>query len=276
MIYWQSNNDSISFNNLSSGDNAEEDCDSIFENIVLEKEQETNLNQVFHRISNSNLIAKDDIILNNALINRLLQQETHPLFFVVRCICFTITFYCQYSLNYINSTFTKDTDILREYIKIYKNYIDTAIGMNDYCENINVAMNYCYETLCKDNLSTPKFSIFRLFVLIWNKELSTQLNNHQSMLTRCKQSIISLFSISINEFTDTLELKVKGDSNNISNKFKDNYDNISSIGESFSTKYISNINESYNPLYTLTNDNSFGSESGLKIEASLANNLIEQ
>jgi len=53
---------------------------------------------------------------------------------------------------------------VNEYVKRYKSFVDTAIYMNDYLENLNVIVNYVYDILWKGFPSFPKFSILRFMV----------------------------------------------------------------------------------------------------------------
>lgn len=234
-----------------------------FNNLTFEKKIEDNQNI---SSSCSCLIEGDPIELNKDLVNKMLQNETNPLFFVINCICLTMTFYCQFAMNYLFLSFTKDSDILNEYIKIYKNYIDTAIGFNDYCENVNVGLNYCYEEIWKDQLAFPKFSIFRLLILTWNRELTNRLNkNDTTMLGSLKNSLLSIVSKSLNEFNEKAQIK----SNCYVRQSKDIEE--CSIEESISTKYSSIFqSESINQLNPMSIDDC------LQEEESINTSIMEQ
>lgn len=233
---WHNNDDNnnsfISFNSAIDDFNDNELCFN--NNLSFDKPIETEMELEHEGQSNCLIEEGHPIELNQDLVNKMVQNEDNPLFFVINCICLTMTFYCQYAMNYLFLSFNnQDTDILNEYIKIYKNYIDTAIGFNDYCENVNVAMNYCYEEIWKDQLAFPKFSVFRLLVLTWNKELTNWLNkNDNTMLRSLKNSLLAIVEKSLNEFTEKAQLK-----NSCDRKGKENEE--ISIEESVSTKYSS-------------------------------------
>ena len=62
------------------------------------------------------------------------------------------------------------------------------------CENINVATNYIYEITCPDYPIFPKFSIFRLFMKTWFREMSSNISEFDSFFSFFKLNISGIYS----------------------------------------------------------------------------------
>lgn len=138
-------------------------------------------------------------------IKEQLANEANILFFILKCLCMTLMFHCQYTMTYLYHSFHSIDNpniLLSEYLKRYKNYVETAIDLNDQLENVNVAMNYLYESFFSNYPSFPKFSIFRMCMLIWNNEMNTLIDDNESMLSWIKMSFISLYSNTLHDGLD--------------------------------------------------------------------------
>lgn len=88
----------------------------------------------------------------------------------------SVTHFCQLSYNYI--TKYSDKYLINDYVKRYKSYVDASVHLNEYLENFNVLVNSVYEQLSNNSVS-PKFSIFRLMTITWNREVLQKLESDQ-------------------------------------------------------------------------------------------------
>jgi hypothetical protein len=84
--------------------------------------------------------------------------------------------FCEFSCNYIKKYKNDDLLFLNEYSKRYRHYVDAAIHLDRYFENFSVIINYLYDLITSTKYS-PKFSILRMMIKMWNKEV---LENIQS------------------------------------------------------------------------------------------------
>jgi hypothetical protein len=50
--------------------------------------------------------------------------------------------------------------------------------MNDFLENLNVIINYCYEYFNPNVEHYPKFSVLRMMITIWNREVLFKLKDN--------------------------------------------------------------------------------------------------
>ena len=98
-------------------------------------------------------------------LNKLEMGTTHcRILFALNCLSLSITHFCKISFSYLFKYINDDNMFVNEYVKRYKSFVDTAIYMNDYLENLNVIVNYVYDILWKGFPSFPKFSILRFMV----------------------------------------------------------------------------------------------------------------
>lgn len=91
-------------------------------------------------------------------------SRNHHLLGLLNSIVLSLTYFCKISLQYIMKYQHNHHLFLDCFIKRYKAYVDAAIHFNEQMENLNVLVNYCYETIFKDYPKDPKFSIYRLMV----------------------------------------------------------------------------------------------------------------
>ena len=73
---------------------------------------------------------------------------------------------------YMNSFYNEQrkTELIKEYIKRFNNFIQASKYINSQCENINIVINYLDKDILKSYPHFPKFSIFRLCMKIWYNE----------------------------------------------------------------------------------------------------------
>ena len=67
------------------------------------------------------------------------------------------------------------------------------------CVNINLAMNYLYESMFPDYPKFPKFSIYRMCLKIWFSEINTHLIGKNTLLFEIKEILSSIFSETLKE-----------------------------------------------------------------------------
>ena len=142
-------------------------------------------------------------IIDFKLIEKVINGENNKLFFLLKCIHLSISSFCQQTMHYLYSTYKNEQyEFIKEYNKRYKNFIDTAILINEICENVNVTVNYLYEKILKDYPSFPKFSIFHLLLKIWYREAINKINEYDSIISILKHNILSIF---LNFFSNDLD-----------------------------------------------------------------------
>ena len=116
--------------------------------------------------------------------------------FLMKVLIATLKHYCILSYNYLNKQLDitnnafeaidtdNDEEFLQNFYMRYKNYTETAIEFNDKYRHINLIVNFIYEKM--NTFSFPKFSLLRMFMIIWHnevtKKLSTSLVNKLSHL----------------------------------------------------------------------------------------------
>ena len=145
----------------------------------------------------------ESIIIDFKLIEKVINGENNKLFFLLKCIHLSISSFCQQTMNYLYSTYKNDQyEFIKEYNKRKKNFIDSAIIINEICENLNVVVNYLYEKILKDYPFSPKFSIFRLLLKIWYREATNKINEYDSIISILKHNILSIF---LNFFSNDLD-----------------------------------------------------------------------
>ena len=188
----------------------------------------------------------DEDIIDANFINDLLTNEDNPLLYFLKLLYLTISLFCKETMGYLCTSFKNDsnfnyTDLFKEYIKRFNNFIIVCEKLNRKCENINVVVNYLDNELLPSYPHFPKFSIFKFCVKIWYNEMRSKITEDGSLLFIIKNGILNLFSDFINE--DYLKM-------------------------SLNPSYISNTScNSYEPLF-----NSKGSKFNLSQSFSLINN----
>lgn len=108
---------------------------------------------------------------------------------VVLLVIKTILNFCEFSYSYINKYKYDNILFLNEYSMRYRHFVDIAIHINNYLENLNVIINYLYEHFFNAKYN-PKFSFFRLFMKMWNKVVLKNIEDEEG-LTRKMKTILS-------------------------------------------------------------------------------------
>ena len=102
--------------------------------------------------------------------SRIINKEGNPLITLLITLYLTISFFCVFTyleiVNFKNSDFL----LLDNFIKRYKSFVDGAIYINNNLENLNVLINLLYEKFLNGSKSLePKFSIYRLMIILYNR-----------------------------------------------------------------------------------------------------------
>lgn len=158
---------------------------------------------------------------------------------------------------------SNDQLFLNEYLKRYKSYIDCSIYMNDYLENFNVLVNYAYElSNTKSKLHVfPKFSILRLMILTWNKEVLNKISTENNLLS---QKIVNLYSSYLLKDLNKIAMPTYGDSSFLKvsgyNQEDADFDDLSVY--SMSTNYSNTRGSISSSLASSSNSSSTNSKNG--------------
>ena len=220
-----------------------------------------------------NIIEKNENIIDDKFIDKLLLNEDNPLLYIIKLIYLSISSYCKETICYLLTTYNDDnTMLINNYTKRFDNFIESAKQINSQCENINISVNYLYKYLFTNYTNFPKFSIFRLCIKIWYKESSSFLvqNNNITLLNKIKNSIINLYSDIIKYDINTIKnFSFISNSNNEFFNKKEKLSLCSSICI-FNSENISNDNNyskfiPFGSLYDDNNSKYYIIEKGLKI-----------
>lgn len=202
------------------------------------------------------------------LVIKELQNNSNDLIFLLNSLFLTIIHFCKVTYLYIMIHQNNDILFLDEYNKRFKSYVEAAIHLNNYLENLNVIVNYCYDLLplniniqISGNLNQPKFSILRYMMITWNREVLDKIN--------CKENDFLILEKSMNIYENFLRKEILNFSclseeflNNKESDSKESkeqehfiggeyisiyeFDNLSMI--SGSTNYSNNVISSSNPF----------------------------
>ena len=146
--------------------------------------------------------------INDELISKLLKQEKHPFFYLIKLIYISIKTFCKCSISHLLYIFhiseeTKREErkaiLIHEYLKFFNNFVDTCTIIDEKCVNVNLVMNYLYEKLFPDYPKFPKFSIYRMCLKIWFAEINMHLIGKNTLLFEIKEILSSIFSETLKE-----------------------------------------------------------------------------
>ena len=161
-----------------------------------------------HKIEDNLEEIHEKYIINDELINKLLKQEKNPFFYLIKLIYISIKIFCKCSISHLLYTYhiTEETKreerkaiLIHEYLKFLNNFVDTCTIIDEKCVNINLAMNYLYESIFPDYPKFPKFSIYRMCLKIWFSEINTHLIGKNTLLFEIKEILSSIFSETLKE-----------------------------------------------------------------------------
>lgn len=223
-------------------------------------------NQKEKKMDNLDEIYEKNII-NDSIIDKLLNNEKNPFFYIIKLIYLSFNIFCKAAICHLLNSYSDLEDIkaedgkylINEYLLHFNNYVDSCILINKKCSNINIVMNYLYNELYENYPKFPKFSIFRMCIRIWFTEANTHLIGENTLLSKIKDKICSIFSNNLKEeLFSKMEDCSKNNKINTYNSTKANFDK-KSFG--LNTSYI--LFKSDNPSFKTNNIFSpfdFGSE----------------
>ena len=249
-----------------NNDSFDEEETNIYYKEYLKNEKEKvldNLEEIFEKN-----------IINDEIIDKLLNNEKYKIFYIVKLIYLSISIFCKATICHLLNNFSDIEEckyeegkyLINEYLLSFNNFVDSCILINKKCININIAINYLYKELFENYPDFPKFSIFRMCIRIWFTEANTHLIGKNSLLSKIKDKLASIFSNNLkeelfNKMEDNLKNKNsfnsksviydKSKSFNLSTSFmlfnSDNLNNkmndyFSPYG--FGSKYINTYNDS--------------------------------
>ena len=184
--------------------NNNDSFDEVERNMIYEEYKESENNKIKDNLEE----IYEKYIINDEILDKLLKYEKNPLFYLIKLIYLSITTFCKSSIghllyNFINSEGIdeekKQAILINCYLKSFNNFIDTCTIIDEKCVNINIAMNYLYESLFQDYPKFPKFSIYRMCLRIWFAEINTHLIGKNTLLYEISEILTSIYSETLKE-----------------------------------------------------------------------------
>jgi len=201
--------------------NSKDNDDNLFEQTEKEAIYKEYLEIEKNKIGDNLEEIYEKYIINDELIEKLLKKEKNPLFYLVKLIYLTISTFCKSSIGHLLYVFhnTEETKreerkaiLINEYLKFFNNFVDSCSIIDDKCVNINIAMNYLYQSLFEEYPKYPKFSIYRMCLKIWFAEINTHLIGKNTLLYEIRDILSSTFSETLKEeLLNKMEQKDKSD-----------------------------------------------------------------
>lgn len=166
-----------------------------YEKYLIFKFRQSQLNSSKMFVDDMNPINSDETIFSTTCTNtyssKIIEdyqiKSSNNILCLLHSIVLTMVHFCKLSFQYIIKYQNDEKFFLDSIIKRYSSFVEAAIYINENLENINVVVNYLYETLFKDCPNNPKFSIYRLMIVIWHREVTTPLTD-----LKYKNNLISL------------------------------------------------------------------------------------
>ena len=184
--------------------NDNDSFDEMERNMIYEEYKETENNKI-----EDNLDEIDEkYIINDELLNKLLKYEKNPLFYIIKLIYISISTFCKSSISHLLNIFInteeingdkRNTILINSYLKSFNNFVDTCTIIDEKCVNINISMNYLYESLFEEYPKFPKFSIYRMCLRIWFAEVNTHLIGKNTLLYEISEILSSIYSETLKE-----------------------------------------------------------------------------
>ena len=204
MDFFNLKNNSFLFElNKDFGD-SDDSFDEMERNKIYEEYNESQTNKIEDNLEE----IYEKYIINDELINKLLKYEKNQLFYLIKLIFLSIITFCKSLISHLLYTFINSEEkeiekrkaiLINSYLKSFSNYIDACSIIDEKCVNINLAMNYLYESLFQEYPKFPKFSIYRMCLKIWFAEINTHLIGKNTLLYEIKEILSSIFSETIKE-----------------------------------------------------------------------------
>ena len=198
-------------------ENSDDSFDEMERNKIYEEHNEKESNKIEDNLEE----IYEKYIINDELIDKLLKYEKNPLFYLIKLIYLTIIIFCKSLISHLLFIFInseekesekRKTILINSYLKSFNNFIDTCSIIDEKCVNINIAMNYLYDSLFPDYPKFPKFSIYRMCIRIWFAEINTHLIGKNTLLYEIKEILSSIFSETLKEeLLNKMEQKSKYD-----------------------------------------------------------------
>ena len=198
-------------------ENSDDSFDEMERNKIYEEYNERESNKIEDNLEE----IYEKYIINDELIDKLLKYEKNPLFYLIKLIYLTIIIFCKSLISHLLFIFInseekesekRKTILINSYLKSFNNFIDTCSIIDEKCVNINIAMNYLYDSLFPDYPKFPKFSIYRMCIRIWFAEINTHLIGKNTLLYEIKEILSSIFSETLKEeLLNKMEQKSKYD-----------------------------------------------------------------
>ena len=185
-------------------ENSDDSFDEMERNKIYEEYNERESNKIEDNLEE----IYEKYIINDELIDKLLKYEKNPLFYLIKLIYLTIIIFCKSLISHLLFIFInseekesekRKTILINSYLKSFNNFIDTCSIIDEKCVNINIAMNYLYDSLFPDYPKFPKFSIYRMCIRIWFAEINTHLIGKNTLLYEIKEILSSIFSETLKE-----------------------------------------------------------------------------
>ena len=142
-------------------------------------------------------------IIDDELIDKLFTKEKNPFFYIIKLIYITINSFCLSKISHLLYTFlntqvnkkeARKAILINEYLKCFNNFVDSCTIIDEKCVNINLAMNYLYESLLEGYPKFPKFSIYRMCLKIWFATINTHLIGQNTLLYEIREILSAVFS----------------------------------------------------------------------------------
>ena len=142
-------------------------------------------------------------IIDDELIDKLFTKEKNPFFYIIKLIYITIYSFCLSKISHLLYTFlntqvnkkeARKAILINEYLKCFNNFVDSCTIIDEKCVNINLAMNYLYESLLEGYPKFPKFSIYRMCLKIWFATINTHLIGQNTLLYEIREILSAVFS----------------------------------------------------------------------------------
>ena len=130
-----------------------------------------------------------------------MNNDSDDILNVILLVIKTIHNFCEFSYSYIKKYKYDNVLFLNEYSKRYRHFVDIAIHINNYLENLNVIINYLYEHFFNIKYN-PKFSFFRLFIKMWNKEVLKNIECEEGLICKMRTILSKCINQDLNEISN--------------------------------------------------------------------------
>ena len=237
-------------------ENMDDSFDEMERNMIYEEYKESENNKIDDNLEE----IYEKYIINDELLDKLFKYEKNPLFYLIKLIYLSIYSFCKSSICHLlyeflnseeNNKEQRNSILINSYLKFFNNFIDACTIIDEKCVNVNLCINYLYESLLEDYPKFPKFSIYRMCLKIWFAELNTHLIGKNTLLYEIKEIISSVYSETLKKQL-VKQIEQNNGFNNINNKSV-NFQKAKTFNLSTSFLLFNSFNASYkepaNDLY---------------------------